>query len=439
LTKLVGVCVEMVSIIDPLYGKIELSHGEYRLVETPELQRLREIRVCNVSFFYMSGCSGFSRFEHSLGVTYLAKRVSKILELDKMQTATLVVASLLHDIGTPPFSHTTENVLKSFFEFNHEDNAVKIIKGDIGRDDQSLFCGMPSEVPTVLRRLKEKGICDPEQVISTILGRGSLGKILNSAFDIDNIDGIARTYLHSQGHLAFDDLPLSDLLELFKSDSEDYTSFRTNPLLKKWEYKRSKLYRQLLDNPLDCAADAMLGHAIGKAITGNYFDENLWKKTDIELMSDLSNEEKMRKYVKSKKDVQEIKSLVSRLRTGKLYSPIFQLQVSEGIAKVRQMDAKTKSELEYTLQTTLEKLRLKCDVILSVPTFWETKIVSSNEETGPQTRLDAYSSVQLKPKQRIQTRQEFEVLAKDVLGEVSFFPITEEYTQYKPDSLFMKS
>lgn len=58
---------------DPLYGRTELSHFEYALLSTPEVQRLRYIRMCNINSMLVTGASEISRFEHSLGVLRLVQ------------------------------------------------------------------------------------------------------------------------------------------------------------------------------------------------------------------------------------------------------------------------------------------------------------------------------------------------------------------------------
>ena len=60
-------------IFDPLYGTIHLSEFEYELIQLPEVQRLREVRMCNINSLLITGASQISRFEHSIGVMYLAK------------------------------------------------------------------------------------------------------------------------------------------------------------------------------------------------------------------------------------------------------------------------------------------------------------------------------------------------------------------------------
>lgn len=59
-------------IWDPLYGLLELSPFEQQFVFSPEVQRLRHVRLCNIDSLLIPGAAQVSRFEHALGVLRLA-------------------------------------------------------------------------------------------------------------------------------------------------------------------------------------------------------------------------------------------------------------------------------------------------------------------------------------------------------------------------------
>ena len=107
-------------IFDPLYGTIHLSEFEYELIQLPEVQRLREVRMCNINSLLITGASQISRFEHSIGVMYLAKvwleNNKKILPYP-LKAEDILAAAILHDMQTGPFGHSLQYVL--------EDNEVE--------------------------------------------------------------------------------------------------------------------------------------------------------------------------------------------------------------------------------------------------------------------------------------------------------------------------
>jgi len=61
-------------IKDPIYGYVELSDLERRIIETSIFQRLRFITQNGLSYYTYPALRG-TRFEHSIGACHLAGRV----------------------------------------------------------------------------------------------------------------------------------------------------------------------------------------------------------------------------------------------------------------------------------------------------------------------------------------------------------------------------
>ena len=76
--------------LDPLYGRTTLAANEVELLHAPEIQRLRNIRMCNINSLLVTGASEISRFEHCLGVVRLAKEWSNSSGASKDQAAILI-------------------------------------------------------------------------------------------------------------------------------------------------------------------------------------------------------------------------------------------------------------------------------------------------------------------------------------------------------------
>ncbi|MGA0198686.1 MAG: HD domain-containing protein [Prochlorotrichaceae cyanobacterium] len=110
---------------DPLHGAITLFNGDateallIRLIDTPEFQRLRRIRQLGPASLTFHGAES-SRFTHSLGVMALARRAMDALEqlYPELQAyrSLVLVATLLHDLGHGPLSHTSEDIFGSQHE-----------------------------------------------------------------------------------------------------------------------------------------------------------------------------------------------------------------------------------------------------------------------------------------------------------------------------------
>ncbi|WP_188203070.1 HD domain-containing protein [Thermococcus camini] len=106
-------------IRDTIHGDISLDGFTLRLVDTPEFQRLRRITQLGPVFLAYPSAR-HTRFEHSLGTFYLAKRIT---EHNPEIEEGAVYAALLHDLGHYPFSHTLEALYP-----RHEENTKWFIR-----------------------------------------------------------------------------------------------------------------------------------------------------------------------------------------------------------------------------------------------------------------------------------------------------------------------
>jgi hypothetical protein len=104
------------TIRDQLYDRIEMSAEELALINTAPFQRLERIQQLGFASRVWPGAR-HTRFEHSLGVLFLARKALNHLRmrygdqripLDAART--LAAAALLHDVGHYPFSHAIEEL-----------------------------------------------------------------------------------------------------------------------------------------------------------------------------------------------------------------------------------------------------------------------------------------------------------------------------------------
>ena len=105
-------------IFDPLHGFVELSSLCLKIVDTPIFQRLRKLKQLGV-VYYVFPSANHTRFEHSIGVAFLAKKMlstiqSKQPELNITSDHLMCVeiAGLCHDLGHGPWSHLFDDFLK---------------------------------------------------------------------------------------------------------------------------------------------------------------------------------------------------------------------------------------------------------------------------------------------------------------------------------------
>lgn len=155
-------------IRDSIHGNLYLNDFEIKLVDTPQIQRLRRIKQLGFTYLVYPGAN-HSRFEHSIGTLHIASKIADNIGLEEDEKDMVRSAALLHDAGHGPFSHVSEGILNS----PHEYLTSRVIK------ESDLF-----------HILSEK--FDPDEIIDIINGKCILGQIISGELDADRMDYLIR-------------------------------------------------------------------------------------------------------------------------------------------------------------------------------------------------------------------------------------------------------
>ena len=98
-------------IFDPVHKYIEIDQELLNIIDTPEFQRLRNIKQLGIAYHVFIGAS-HNRFEHSIGVSYLCgllvsniKNKQPELYITDRDIILVKIAGLCHDLGHACFSH----------------------------------------------------------------------------------------------------------------------------------------------------------------------------------------------------------------------------------------------------------------------------------------------------------------------------------------------
>ena len=107
-------------IQDRIYGKFEINEKVLtELIESPAIQRLKGINQFGMpQRFYPY--PGFSRYEHSIGVMLVLRKLKANIEEQ--------VSGLIHDVSHTAFSHLVDWVIGDREKEDHQDkNLQKIV------------------------------------------------------------------------------------------------------------------------------------------------------------------------------------------------------------------------------------------------------------------------------------------------------------------------
>ena len=168
----------------PVFGYITINSLERDLIDTFPLQRLRRLRQLAGSEYVYPGAN-HTRFEHSLGVMFLAGLYAESLGLDSEKRQIARIAGLLHDIGHGPFSHIFEHILINRLNKTHEDITMWIVE--------------KTEIADVL---KDYGY-NPKEIAKRAIGKLNkrdelyMDQIIRSSIDADKMDFIIRDNFHT--------------------------------------------------------------------------------------------------------------------------------------------------------------------------------------------------------------------------------------------------
>lgn len=254
---------------DFLYGEIEISKEILELSQTKELARLRDVSLCAIPPRLVPCGDFISRFKHSLGVAHLAEILCTKPEFEPFKKE-LVLAALLHDVGSSPFSHATEHFQKEITGKTHEDFVEEILSS--------------SEVEKIIKRW---GV-SLKEVISIIKGSHQpLGKLINGTIDLDNLDnslrfglsgGIITEKIYDPKHLVLSfDLRGSKIF-ILKSYAEE---------IEKWELCREKVYKWVYGDR-NLSPGMMLFRALEFAFLAGELKKNFFYLTDSQALSYLT-------------------------------------------------------------------------------------------------------------------------------------------------------
>jgi HD superfamily phosphohydrolase len=184
-------------IKDPVHGYVYVTEAEREIIDSFPVQRLHRLRQLAGAEFVYPGAN-HTRFEHSIGVMYLAGCLSENPNLSQHfsedEVQTIRIAALLHDVGHGPFSHVFEHLLVKFLNKTHEDMTIWIIQ--------------KSELSDIIRRLGYDPNLIGRLAVGTLHrpGKAFIDQIIRSAVDVDKLDFVVRDTYHTGAEYGYVDI-----------------------------------------------------------------------------------------------------------------------------------------------------------------------------------------------------------------------------------------
>lgn len=271
-------------IRDPVHGDITLTPEETRVLDTPEIQRLRGIKQLGAAHLVYPGAV-HTRFEHSLGTLHMARRIMDALAaggyaLSPEARRATSVAALVHDVTHIPYGHTFEDERRIFARHDSGHRLNRFLEGRLGAVLQEL--GLKQTVSAILAARTGSppapGIAPWQaQVVSgcvdadllDYLCRDSLFCGLSQRYD----DRILRTFV-------LDDQQLVMNLTKDGSDRPDIRSEILHLL-----YMRYFLTERVYLHHAKIAAGAMISRAVELAVARGLSEDQLYPLGDQTLFS----------------------------------------------------------------------------------------------------------------------------------------------------------
>lgn len=292
---------------DRIYGELTFPPIIQELLDCPGLLRLRDVRMANNQFVAFPAFANTSRYEHSLGVCYLAGICADSLGLPEKEKIELMIACLYHDVGTPPFAHAMEEVLQIHFNFDHEENLRQIVNGTSESFEgnlEQIFLGATTKLRSVCHSKQGRKIgldlYSLYRIADIIVGKKDevLSPLLNgNGMDLDNIDNVIRAS-SAMGIIGSEDMGLPiQLAESFMFNENNqicHNGFYLNEI-KRWQQIRDDQYTAIFESVDDFAYQTMIKKALSLMLKEDIkqrMSKDSWKLTDSSILYDflLKNE-----------------------------------------------------------------------------------------------------------------------------------------------------
>lgn len=334
------------TIYDPIHGNMTFPKIMWDIIDTPQFQRLRNLKQLSTSHFIYMG-NNHTRFEHCLGTGFLSRDLvtrcfniisknEKIGEMDKKEINYLKqcvsIAGLCHDIGHGPFSHAFDIIIDNLGlegQWDHEEFGGKIIKYLIDENRiEEIDNDMLKKINSLIEGSNLNNNTEYKWIYQIVANK-------ENSIDVDKFDYIQRDIYHSgvktlsvDYQRIFGDINIIDDNICFseKTDMSLHSLFEA----------RYCLHNKIYNHPDSICIESMVKDAL--LLSNDYFqfheaikspekfiklDDNI---LDIMLTFSLDPDEE----INSNKKLLEAEKIIKRIYNRELYTIIGEIPIPLG-------------------------------------------------------------------------------------------------------------
>lgn len=307
---------------DNVHGNIYLDPLSLKFIDTEQFQRLRDLKQLGAAHMVYPGAV-HTRFEHSLGVYWLAGEAVQMLKkyqglelgIDNFDIQTVKLAGLLHDVGHGPFSHLFQSeflpLVMNGTEWSHEQMSTKMVDHIVDKHHLDVDSEMMRKVKEMILASSgsaPKNDAGEKCFLYDIVANGRNG------VDVDKFDYIVRDSRACGLGCSFEFQRLMQTMRVMG----DEICYRAKEYLTvhKLFATRADLYRTVYVHPKVKAIELMIVDALVEAndylqISSFIEDPSEYWKLDDSIIKTIETA--------PNQQLRESRNLIRRIRTRNLY------------------------------------------------------------------------------------------------------------------------
>ena len=277
------------------------------IINSYEFQRLKKISFLGFldRIFQFRNDLNYSRYDHSLGVAYLAMKFCEDNSINENESLLFIIANLLHDLGHLPFSHVSEPVYKQ----DHKKRTYKIINST----NESYKSG--------IRTILERENIPSKEIIYILKGNSKymiFNDLMFNNINLDTLDAINRcAYCFNLDVIN----PIEILSKFEIREGRIYINKNNYKILDAFWLLKNKVYRDFIYNEKNLKLEAMV-----KKLLESYFNFEEAKKTLF-----FNDNQLIDKIIKLNNE--QINDILKKIQDGKVLDMLTVIEIPEKTSK----------------------------------------------------------------------------------------------------------